>query len=102
MIVNEKALVRAMQDTVKRGGYRIRFNENWNAADTCVICTDKWLVQMDRKDVPRKVLGLLTEHFGYLPDCGCWSVTGKDTQNGVSRLLEGRVKKVEQEIAVIE
>ena len=71
MIVNEKALVKAMEKAAGEGGYRVRFNED---EGTIVICTKDWLVNMNTSAVPRKVLGVFAEHFGYVPRSGCFTV----------------------------
>lgn len=62
----------AMSKAAKKGGYRLRFNE---AEGTVVVMTGDWLVDIERDKLPRKALALIVEHFGYLPDSGCFEVT---------------------------
>lgn len=68
MIISEKGLCKCMTDAAAHGGYRIRFA--WQMA----VMTDEWMVNVNLEMVPRKVLGLIVEHFGYLPNDGCFSV----------------------------
>ena len=72
MIIVEKALVKAMQNAAKTGGYRIQWSDD---GQMVTICCSQWLVQIERNRLPRKVLAKIAEHFGELPETGTFSVT---------------------------
>lgn len=71
MIIDEKALVKAMGKAALSGGYRVRFDpEHAEIA----IYAERWFVKTKMTATPRKVIGLLAEHFGYVPEEGCFEV----------------------------
>lgn len=82
MIISEKGLCKAMNDAAAHGGYKLRFNYD---DDTLTVLTEEWLVNVETEKIPRKVLGLIVEHFGYIPEGGCYCVRKKkdevDIQN---------------------
>lgn len=65
MIVNEKALVSAMKDSYKGGGYSVAFG-----GGTVRLAGHCWSVRCDEDELPRKVLGLIAEHLGKIPKDG--------------------------------
>lgn len=69
MVVNEKGLLRAMKDAYKRTGYTVAA-ENKAAIENIIIATHKWAVTVEKKNLPRKVLGLIAEHLGDIPAAG--------------------------------
>lgn len=71
MIINEKSLLKAMSDAAAHGGFKIRFSPSEEAV---TILTDEWLATMKTKTIPRKVIGLIAEYFGKVPEKGCYSV----------------------------
>lgn len=71
MLISEKGLCRAMSDAAAHGGYRLRFNVEEN---TMTVMSNVWLVNVESASIPRKVLALIVEHFGYLPTSGCYSI----------------------------
>jgi|GEM_PF-3485012 len=70
-IINEKSLLHAMSDAASHGGFKIRFSQS---EETVTILTDEWLATMKTKIIPRKVIGLIAEYFGKVPEKGCYSV----------------------------
>lgn len=71
MIVNEKALVKAMEKAAASGGYRVCFDSE---TGEIAIYAEEWFVKVNTAATPRKVIGLLAEHFGYVPEEGCFEV----------------------------
>jgi len=84
MIVNEKALVKAMEKAAASGGYRVRFDPEH--AEIAVYA-DEWFVKVDMEKAPRKIIGMLAEHFGYLPDEGCFEV--QKTKDDPTAVIQG-------------
>lgn len=71
MLISEKGLCKAVSDAAAHGGYHIRFNEE---EGTLTLLASEWLINVETAKIPRKVLGLIVEHFGYIPESGCYSV----------------------------
>jgi len=71
MIINEKALVKAMEKAAASDGYRVQFDPE--RAEISVYA-EEWFVRTNMEKAPRKVIGLLAEHFGYVPEEGCFEV----------------------------
>ena len=71
MIVNEKALVKAMEKAAASGGYKVRFDPEQSEI---AAYAGKWFFKVNIEKAPRKIIGLLAEHFGYLPDEECFAV----------------------------
>lgn len=65
MIVNEKALVSAMKDSYKGGGYSVAFGSG-----QVFISGHSWSVWCAEDELPRKVLGMIAEHLGKIPKAG--------------------------------
>ena len=63
MIISEKGLVRAMKSAWKAGGYRVA-----DISGGAVIWTSDWCVRCGWHSLPRKVLGLIVEHAGIIPE----------------------------------
>ena len=59
MIVNEKALVSAMKDSYKGGGYSVAFGSG-----QVFVSGNSWSVWCAEDELPRKVLGMIAEHLG--------------------------------------
>ena len=77
MLISENGLRRVMSDAAAHGGYKLRFNGN---ESTLTVLTLEWLINVETNKIPRKVLALIVEHFGYIPAHGCFSV--KKTKDG--------------------
>lgn len=74
MILNEKPLVRAMNEAWKGDGYTVVCYQNGGESWLGVITGD-WIALAERSNVPRKVLGLIAEHVGEIPgEAEAWLV----------------------------
>ena len=65
MVISEKALVARMKEGYKTGGYTVAVNNFRH-----IIIGDIWAVEIDSKNLPRDVIGLMAVHMGYLPVSG--------------------------------
>lgn len=63
MLINEKALARQLKEAWRSGGYKVA-----DIDGLMFIATIDWAIIIRTEDIPRKVIGLLAEHLGYLPD----------------------------------
>lgn len=100
MVVNEKGLMRAMKEAYKGQGYKVATQES-GGIEEIVIAASDWVTVITRENVPRKVLGLIAEHVGEIPEPGqAYQVSKKETQTEIfhlaMQLLEG-MKHGEQE-----
>lgn len=71
MIVNESGLLSAMKDSYKLGGYHVAVGEVFDKK--CYLITSggySWAAVICHSKMPRKILGLLAEHIGRLPEEG--------------------------------
>lgn len=71
MVVNESGLLAAMKDSYKMGGYHVAIGTVFTKK--CYLIAGYgygWAVVIQRVKMPRKVLGLLAEHIGRLPEDG--------------------------------
>ena len=69
MIINESGLLKAMKDSYKSGGYHVAFGSVF--ARECYLIANNaytWGVVIRWDKMPRKVLGLLAEHIGRMPE----------------------------------
>lgn len=65
MVINEKALLRAMKEAYKGWGYTVAVTDH----DVWVISCPQWIAKIcDRANVPNEVLSLIVLHMGYLPE----------------------------------
>lgn len=67
MIIDEKGLLRAMKAEYKVLGYHVAAMGDAGKIKHIIITGKRWGVMMEKKSVPRKVLGLLAEHIGEIP-----------------------------------
>lgn len=65
MVINEKALVKAMKAAYKGDGYVVGCQGN-----SLFLETRMWKVVADLENFPRKALGLIAEHMGQIPTDG--------------------------------
>ena len=71
MIVNESGLLKAMRDSYKGSGYHVAFGEVFERWHYLIASYGySWGVVIRSDKMPRKVLGLLVEHIGKLPEDG--------------------------------
>lgn len=65
MIINENGLTRAIKRAWKAGGYTVLRN-----GELVMVYSDAWCVVCPREIFPRKALGAIAEHAGFMPDDG--------------------------------
>lgn len=83
MIVEEKALLKAMKESYKTVGYKVAMDEA-GGIETVIIDGALWTVVIKRSELPRKVLGLIAEHIGEIPDTyTAYQVRKKETQTEI-------------------
>lgn len=83
MVVEEKGLLAAMKDAYKTDGYKVAV-ENSADIENVIISTASWTVVILKKELPRKVLGLIAEHIGEIPNPGTANqVKKKETQTEI-------------------
>lgn len=72
-MIDERGLVAAIKDTWRHEGYAVA---GYGSGDERVLCLNgaSWLAVMPRRTTSRKVLGLLAEHLGDIPDATAWTV----------------------------
>lgn len=93
MVINEKGLTRAMKDAFKNMGYKVAADDS-GGIEELMIAAPGWVVVIEKKNVPRKVLGLIAEHVGEIPEPGqAFQVSKKETRTEIFsvtlQLLEG-------------
>ena len=66
MAINEKRLLACLRDAYKKDGYQVRKHGGY-----LELRTEDFVLQIRESFVPRKLLGLLVEHIGKLPE-GTW------------------------------
>lgn len=69
MVINEKGLIKAMKETWKGPGYKVAV-EAQGGVDQIMIAGPGWMVVYDKEHLPRKVLGMIAEHLGTIPEAG--------------------------------
>lgn len=65
MVINEKALVKAMKAAYKGAGYVVGCQ-----GDELFVESAMWKVVAELENFPRKALGLIAEHMGQIPTDG--------------------------------
>lgn len=71
-MIDERSLLAAIKDAWRTGGYSVVGN-----GDELVLQGSGWLAVLPRGIVPRKVLALLVEHLGEIPEGAAWKVYKK-------------------------
>lgn len=69
MVIREKGLLKAMKEAYKQDGYKVARLGTEDGSWLMVQGGD-WAVEIEAGNVPRKVLGLIAEHLGKLPEAG--------------------------------
>lgn len=97
MVINEKALLSRMKEAYKSGGYTVAVRGHLH-----MIQTPTWAVEIESKNLPRDVIGLLAVHMGFLPEPGtAYKITRTKSDPQVqSMIFEDAVKPVENLEAV--
>lgn len=76
MVVNEKGLIRAMKEAYKSAGYKVAVDDSGG-----------------KSSLPRKVLGMIAEHVGEIPDSGtAYHVKAKETQTEMFNIVTQQVE----------
>ena len=71
-MIDERSLLAAIKDAWRTGGYSVVGN-----GGELVLQGSGWLAVLPRGIVPRKVLALLVEHLGEIPEGAAWKVYKK-------------------------
>ena len=70
-MINERALLTALKNDWKGVGYTVG-----RTGDSLLLDGDYWALCCTMEVLPRKVLALLVEHLGEIPEAGdCWQVS---------------------------
>lgn len=94
MIIDGKALVRALKSAKKNGGYRVYVDGAYT-----VIYTGFWVVQCVTKRLPPNVFGRLAEDLMQWPESGeCWYVTKKEVQKELADETQGILERLTKAI----
>ena len=83
MVINEKGLCAAMKDAFKKRstGYKVAARISTVGEEEIILAAPGWTVIIARENAPRKVMGLIVEHMGDLPQLGdAFQVQDKQTQ----------------------
>ena len=83
MVVSESGLMAAMKKAWKKEGYKVAGIDR-AGFEEIMIGTGEWVVVITKKNVPRKVLGLIAEHLGQIPVAGeAFHLRNGDTQTEI-------------------
>lgn len=96
MIIDDKALIKRMKEAKKSFGYHVAVSRGVGNKNIIIVADNKrWAVVMEQKNAPRKVLGLIAEHMGMLPDPGeSYLVRKKDAQLEMSEIVSGMLGNI--------
>ena len=72
MVINESGLRAAMADAFRKKstGYKVALRQLEGEAPELVLSTSEWTAIIEKELAPRKVLALIVEHLGDLPQVG--------------------------------
>lgn len=88
--MNEKVLLRLMKNAWRGSGYHVA---QAGLIGGLWIGTGRWAVLLHRDAVPRKVLALLVEHIGEVPQESAWRCS--KAGGAQSMLLESELRAIE-------
>lgn len=94
MVINESALLRAIREDYKGLGYTVarrqtRDEDGDVTADTLVLDSSDWLVAIEWKNVPPKIIGLIAQHLKGLPHPGeAFKVQKKETNTTIFNMVD--------------
>lgn len=101
MVISEKALLREIKEEYRGQGYTVAARENEAGELVMVIEAADWLAEIEWKNLPAKLLGLVAEHLKVLPTLGqAFKVQKKETQTTIFNLVD-RMPEVEPDAPVI-
>lgn len=98
-MIGERGLVAAIKDTWRHEGYAVA---GYGSGDERTLCLNgaSWLAVMPRRTTSRKVLGLLAEHLGDIPDATAWTVQkGRGAQSQMMDMVLGHMDNLRRRIA---
>lgn len=101
MVINEKALLKAVKEEYKGPGYTVAARENEAGELVMVIEAADWLAEIEWKNLPAKLLALVVEHLKTLPTLGqAFKVQKKETNTTIFNMVE-RMPEIEADTPVI-
>lgn len=105
MVINESALLRAMREDYKGQGYTVarRFDNPDYTDDESVLILSSgdWLAEIEWKNVPSKVFGLIAQHLKGLPAVGeAFTVKKKETNTTIFDMVD-KFPEIEKAATVI-
>ncbi len=86
MVINEKALCALMKDAFRKKstGYKVAAQLSKKGERELVLSAPGWTTVISRENAPRKVLALIVEHVGDLPEEGmAFQVQDKNVQTEI-------------------
>lgn len=86
MVIDEKGLLSAMKDAYKKKstGYKVAARISPKGERELILSGPGWSAEIARENAPRKVLGVIVEHVGDLPDEGmAFQVQEKNVQTEI-------------------
>lgn len=103
MVINENALLRVIREDYKGQGYTVARRPGVDEDDegTLVLDSSDWLVEIDWKNVPPKVIGLIAQHLKGLPRIGeAFTVQKKETNTTIFNMVD-RFPEIDPKTPVI-
>lgn len=98
-MIDERSLTRAMKESWRGGGYEVAGYGDGNGR-MLFLDGRAWAALLPRRTCPRKVLALLAEHLGEIPEASAYRVS-KNTgaQNQMMDMPLGTLDKLQREVA---
>ena len=98
-MIDERSLARAMKESWRGGGYEVAGYGDGNGR-MLFLDGRTWAALLPRRTCPRKVLALLAEHLGEIPEASAYRVS-KNTgaQNQMMDMPLGTLDKLQREVA---
>lgn len=98
-MIDERSLTRAMKESWRGGGYEVAGYGDGNGR-MLFLDGRTWAALLPRRTCPRKVLALLAEHLGEIPEASAYRVS-KNTgaQNQMMDMPLGTLDKLQHEVA---
>ena len=94
MVINESALLRAIREDYKGAGYTVARCQSKDEdgdvyADVLVLDSNDWMVEIEWKNVPPKIIGLVAQHLKGLPQPGeAFTVQKKETNTTIFNMVD--------------
>lgn len=101
MVINESALLRAIKEDYKGQGYTVARRTGEDDEGVLVLDSSDWLVEIDWKNIPPKIIGLIAQHLKGLPHVGdAFTVQKKETNATIFNMVD-RFPEIDQKSPVI-